>query len=120
MQKSNLPKCLSVDAKAEEFNLAKLAGVILQLLRLSPLLEGDLDVVIRLDGNEVSILVTVPQPHRASGNGVVRKSSNLSIDPINQGLVSDVERDNQGNIVTIAVNLDFQLRGQSHIAVSGH
>jgi hypothetical protein len=65
--------------------------VILLSLRFPPFLEGDLYVVVRLDGNKVAILIAVPQPHRPARNSIVGKPAHFRIDSINERLVSYVE-----------------------------
>ena len=109
---------LIVDAKAEELNLSQLSRMVLQLLRFSPFLEGDLDIVIRFNGNKISVLIPVPQPHGPPSDGVVRKSSNLGINSVNEGLVGNVERHDKSHVIPIAIHFDFQLRWECHAVVS--
>ena len=77
---------------------------------LTPVREGDLDVLVALDVDEVAVLIAVPQPQISLTNTGVGEPRELGIDAIGKALVRDVEGGNEGDVVTaIAVDFDLEL-----------
>lgn len=104
--------CLGSVADAEELYLSNAARVHV-LHALAPLHKGNLDVIVALNRDEITILVTIPQFEHSLADAAIGKPRELGIDAVDQGLVRNVERYHESNIVAgLAVDSHLELSGQ--------
>lgn len=85
-------QALLIHNGAKELDLAQLSSMEVVMLRLTPLLESDLYVIIGLNGDKIAVLVFIPQSHCPLRDVLVGEPANLGIDAIYQGLIADIER----------------------------
>lgn len=95
-------------AEAEQLNLAETPWH--GALSLAPFRDGDLDVIVAINRDQIAILVPVPQLQVASSDAAVDETGELHVDAIDQALVRDVELCNQSKVVAcVVVHFDLEL-----------
>lgn len=102
-------------ANAKELDFSNACGVHVTH-SLTPLEEGDLDVVVALNANIIAVLVSVPELQQALTNAAAREPRKFGVDAVDKSLVGDIEGHHKSKICpALAVDLDLQLGGQGHL-----